>query len=275
MSLRLKLVFAFAAVVSLMVVVSLLSLRSSYRVRERVADLTSTSIAEFERDMDLGQALELEGTWRDGAFVSDEFERLMHPRRPKLRGAIQAVDRAAGTVSMYGVDIVVSGDTEFLDDPSLTLASLRPGRRAEISCAVDEAGVWSARKIRTADLKASDKVKGTITAMSMDGVAPDSLEIDGLTVILEVPERDLNPRTELRRISLAMRMSRALVDCRIAAQNVLSHRDVTTPDGDDVPPRVLLLESGEDLGRYVEQARKLAESHGTVAGDGTAEVTGA
>ena len=275
MSLRIKLVLAFAAVVLLMVVVSLLSLRSSYRVRARVADLTSTSIAQFERDMSLGQALELEGEWRDGAFVSDEFERLLHPRRPKLRGAIAAVDRDAGVVTMYGVSIAVDRDTEFLDDPDTGLASLRPGLRAEISCAVTDDGAWSARKIRTAGIKASDKVKGTITALAMDGVAPDSLEIHGLTVVLEIPERDLNPRTELRRISLAMRMSRALVDCRIAAQNVLSHRDVTTPDGDDVPPRVLLLESGEDLGRYVEQARKLAESHGLVAGDGTGEVTGA
>ena len=76
LSLRLKLLLAFLAVVAVMVGVSLFSLQNSWRIQKRVADLTSVTIAEIERDKSLGQALEIEGMWRDGVFVAVEGGRL-------------------------------------------------------------------------------------------------------------------------------------------------------------------------------------------------------
>ncbi len=245
------------AIVSVMVGVSLFSFQNSWRVQKRVADLTSTTIAEFERDKSLGQAMEVEGVWRDGAFVTDEVERLSHPRRPKLRGTIQTVDRDHGTIRMYGVPIMIDAATEFLDGRRTRLAALQPGRRIEVSSTIDEDGSWRARKIRTESLKESDKIKGIVTAVAMDGIAPDSLEISGITIILDTTERARNAQVELRRISLAMRMSRAALDCRFAAQNVLAGREVTAPDGEDVDPAVLLVESAEDLGEFLSKARDI------------------
>ncbi len=125
---------------------------------------------------------------RKGNLVAEDIEVLPEPRRPKLRGSLTALDRAAGTVTMLGVDIAVGKDAEF-DVGSF--ADLTIGRRAEISCEVDEAtGRWSARSFATRDIKSSDKVKGTVTKLFYDGVAPDTLSISGLLILL-VEQTDL------------------------------------------------------------------------------------
>lgn len=270
MSLRLKLFLAFMAIVSVMVGVGIFSFQNSWRIQKRVANLTSTTIAEFERDMSLGQALEVEGAWQNGVFLSEEIERLSHPRRPKLRGAVDSVDPADSTFWIYGVPIKVDTRTKFIDDPTLTLEQLHPGDRIEVSCGVYEDGSFWSRKIRTKNLKESNKIKGIVTAVNMDGVAPDSLAISGILIILDDEQRWRDPHVELRQISLAARMSRAAQDCHVAALYVLSGREVISPDGEDVDARTLLTESIADLKDYLGHARTM----GTRAGSGFARDEG-
>jgi hypothetical protein len=118
----------------------------------------------------------------DGIFVADDIERLEDPRRPKLRGELTAVDPAGGWAVLLGRRIVLTEKTEYRQGGS---ERVQPGRRVEVSCRIDaETGEWSAKYINLGVVKDSDKVKGTITAMWVDGVAPDTLSLDGFLVLL-------------------------------------------------------------------------------------------
>ncbi len=250
MSLRLRLVLAFLAIAFVMAGLSFFALRQSWRIQHQVADLTSISIARFEAGRTIGQALEIEGDWRnDGVFVASEFNALPGSRRPKLRGALQAVDPDAGVLRMYGVPIAVDDSTEFQGAARTSLADFAAGERVEVSCTIDEDGRWRARKVRIGELKESDKIKGTVSAVSMDGAAPDSLEISGITIILEVAERIPDPKAELKRITLATRMNLAAQDFGLAARRVLDGSDETllAVDGELADARTVLVESVEDL----------------------------
>ena len=121
-----------------------------------------------------------------GLLVADDIEALDKPRRPKLRGPISSADADRRTIVVFGMRINVTEDTEFdkgaFDD-------LRAGQRIEVKCAVAEDGTWEARQIATVDIKESNKVKGTITEVSVDGTPPDSIGISGLRILL-VEETD-------------------------------------------------------------------------------------
>jgi alginate production protein len=56
---------------------------------------------------------------------------------------------------------------------------------------VDEQGRWFAAKIDTRVIKATDKIKGTVTRVESDGISPDTLDISGLRVLLD-EHTDLN-----------------------------------------------------------------------------------
>jgi alginate production protein len=130
----------------------------------------------------VGLGVEVKGTVNaDGLLEADDIEALPEPRSPKLRGALEKADAAAGYVVMFGRRIALTADTEYA---AIDAAGLKPGRRVEVSCRVRD-GLWSAKAIEGGDIKDSDKVKGTITEMWADGVAPDTLSLDGLLILLD------------------------------------------------------------------------------------------
>lgn len=139
-------------------------------------------------------ALEFKGYWdTTGIFVATDIEELPQPRQPKVRGEIQQIDLKNGTVTMYGVPIEIYERTQFLGmtDEEASSNPLKVGQRVEISCKIDEDGTWKARKIKTKDIKSSDKIKGSITRVSVDGNPPDTVEINGLKILL-VEDTDVN-----------------------------------------------------------------------------------
>lgn len=142
-----------------------------------------------------GQAIEVSGRLdARGFFVASDLQRLPDPRRPKLRAEIAAVDAGAGVMTVLGRRIALEDDTEY---EGCTRASLRSGLRLEVSCKVEDDGRWVARSIACGQVKASDKVKGTITSMQYDGQAPDTLSISGLLVLLD-GRTDLDEASALR-----------------------------------------------------------------------------
>jgi hypothetical protein len=134
----------------------------------------------------IGQTLEISGSSRAGAFVASDIEVLPEPRTPQLRGALEAVDAEKRTLVLYGVRLQVTDHAELdgTESARTVLAALQPGQRVEVSCVVDERGRWTVRRLNTHTVKASDKIKGTITRAAVDGAPPDTLEISGLLVLL-------------------------------------------------------------------------------------------
>lgn len=132
-------------------------------------------------------AVEIKGYWdTTGVFVATDIEELPRPRRPKLRGEIQAVDMRNREIMMYGIPISVDDETQFMDAEKgiSELRDLKAGQRAEVSCKVNSENQWEARKIKASDIKENDKIKGSITRVSVDGNPPDTLEINGLLILL-------------------------------------------------------------------------------------------
>ncbi len=260
-SLRLRLFLAFVAVALVMAVLGFIALRQSWQVRRQVTDLTSVSIARLEHDRTIGQALELEvDRSPDGAWITDEIEVLGGPRRPKLRGPLDKVDAAGGLVRLFGQDIVVAAEVTARDLPDGGLAQLDAGDRVEISCAVDEDGTWRARKLRVDGIKASNKVKGVVTAVSMDGVAPDSIAVSGITVLIDMTGRTPTPEVELTRIALATRMTVLAEDCTVAARRAVSGSDdaFITTDGEITDAPAVVADCVADLGEVAARARDAA-----------------
>ncbi|MFQ5600102.1 MAG: histidine kinase dimerization/phosphoacceptor domain -containing protein [Candidatus Krumholzibacteriia bacterium] len=271
MSLRFRLILAFLAVVSLLVVVGLISFRISRQIQTQVAHLKPGSILQLGHADLAEMSLEIEGFWhRKGSFVATSVERLPRPRRPKLRGEIQEIDHAGKTLTMYGVQVRVAAEAEFLDGADFE--ALQAGRRIEVSCRVDEDGRWIARKIKTKDVKESDKVKGTVTRVEADGVPPDTLEISGLLVTLALRKDSSNPRSQLTRIERATRMTLALQECQTAARELLDDRLPGSPgrqpgsqearEGDrerSRSPADRLVRGLEDFEHYLGESRASTE----------------
>ena len=226
MSIRQRLILAFATLVLLLIIVALVSAHINRGIHRRVAALARSSSMDVETRRFHGMTLEIEGYWDGGAFVATEFERLADPRRPKLRGTVAQVDPAAHTLVLYGIPIRVTAETEFEPGPTgpVSFDDVRVGDRAEISCQTENDGVWVARRIRLRDVKESDKIKGTITAVKTDGVFPDTLEMFGLPVVLVKAESVRDPRSQLHRIVVANQMLASVQDCLIAAQE-LAHAE--------------------------------------------------
>jgi len=130
----------------------------------------------------VGLGVEVEGEVNDdGFFVAEDIEPLPKPRRPKLRGPLEAVAEDGASLTLFGLVIRLDEETEFSGRP---LKDLRPGRFIEVKCKVEGDGTWRARSVESGDVKESVKIKGTITEMQYDGVAPDTLSIEGLPVLL-------------------------------------------------------------------------------------------
>ncbi len=129
--------------------------------------------------LQVGQALEIEGNWDSkGIFVATDIEKLPQARRPKLRGSVMQVNSSGKTISMYGLTLKVDDQTEFIESgDKFTFDSLKAGLRVEVSCKIDDDGSWLARKIKARGVKPSDKIKGTVSRVAVDGKIPDTIEI--------------------------------------------------------------------------------------------------
>jgi hypothetical protein len=136
----------------------------------------------------VGDAVEVEGDWQAKAqiFVADDIEKLPEPRRPKLRGTIAQILVEEKSFVLFGMKIKVDGKTEFIDNGGQTarFENLKVKTRIEATSRIDENGTWIARKIELGKLKASDKVKGTITRIAFDGTPPDTFEVSGLKILV-------------------------------------------------------------------------------------------
>jgi len=158
---------------------------------------TAGDAPEYDRlDLAVGVGIEVKGSLRDdGMILARDLEPLEFPRRPKLRGHLDGVAADGGSVRLFGLDIAVNDETEVLGHP---VSDLKAGRLVEIKCAVED-GVWHAQRIVSRDVKDSAKIKGTVTWMSYDGVAPDTLSIEGLMILLDedtdadLAGRDVDP----------------------------------------------------------------------------------
>ncbi|MCH9031291.1 MAG: alginate export family protein [candidate division Zixibacteria bacterium] len=141
----------------------------------------------MELKYELNMAYEIKGKWdTSGVFVATDIEPLPKPRKPKLRGEIQKIDKKKKTITIFGTTIRIKDDTEFNSGDSATVGfgKLEVGQRVEVSCKVREGNKWKARSIKIKGVKKSNKIKGSITRVSIDGVAPDTIEIHGLLIIL-------------------------------------------------------------------------------------------
>ncbi len=184
--------------------VSALCLSIGFSLAINVSDVAARGGPEYMKlNYVPGLALEIKGHWdTSGVFIATDIEQLPNPRSPKLRGIIQAIDTSARTITIFGRTIHITKSTRYVEsDSSLTtFESLRVGQQIEVSCKVRAKETWKARKIKTTHVKSSSKIKGSLTRVAVDGVAPDTIEIHGLLIILN-EKTDINwPRGELEKI---------------------------------------------------------------------------
>jgi len=159
--------------------------------------IPSLAIAGEPRYMKLNfndvPALEIKGKWdpENDVFVASKIEELPQKRRPKFRGEIQHIDIKKKTITIYGIQIEIDDETQFSDSEG-DIETLKVGQRIQVSCKIRK-DHWEAGKIKLKDIKDSDKIKGTITKISVDGKPPDTLEIHELKIILNKKTRIVEP----------------------------------------------------------------------------------
>jgi two-component sensor histidine kinase/HAMP domain-containing protein len=264
-SLRFRLLFAFLVLVALILFVGVASFTINQQVRSQVAELRSSDVLDL-RSVDLASVgIEVEGYWNpSGSFVATDVEVMPTVQRPRLRGAIQAVDAGARTITVYGMPVHVAEGTESGDDEKrdVDFASLASGQRVEVQCTVVEGGRWEARKIQQRDVKASDKIKGTATASELDGLAPETVEIHGLLIVVQ-PATAGGPESALGRIEKANQMILALQECRAAAHDLVHGTRAPERNGADdqasepealAPAAERLTQAAQEFGRIVQQS---------------------
>ena len=228
MSLRVRLVLIVLAVAVPSGIAHVISHAIDRDIQAQVADLRRESWQPLDAATVVGSSLSLEGEWdARGFFAVRSIENLARQRRPKLRGAIQAV-ADDGSFSMYGVSIRVGPNTELPRFRGGADGAWRPevGARVEVSCAVDDAGTWVSRKIRCEDLKSSDKLKGIITRATPHSSGELVLEITGLRMHAPHDAHIVVARGPVHRMEIAGQMTRALQECLAAAQEMLKIRYV-------------------------------------------------
>lgn len=220
-SLRLRLLAAFLVLVALVLFVGVASFRINQDVRGDVVELRASDVFDL-RTVDLeASGIEVEGYWNpDGSVVATDIKIEESSPRPRLRGAIQALDPAARTLRLFGRTIHVDDKTEDDDEQPLDFARLSVGQRVEASCNVEE-GLWRARKIELRDVKNSDQIKGQVTKKELDGVRPEWVEIHGLLILVE-PVPHANPENAFARIGLGTQMFTALYDLKRSAHDLMA-----------------------------------------------------
>jgi len=142
-----------------------------------------------------GEAVEVSGQWDRGerAFVATKVERLPGGRRPSARGAIETLDPSAASFSLFGQKIHVDEATVFAADSGARagrLENLAPGMRVDVDADAGPGETWRATRVVWRGLKASDKVKGTITGVGPPADSVQTIQISGLDIRLS-EETDL------------------------------------------------------------------------------------
>lgn len=219
-SLRLRLLAAFLVLVGLVLFVGVASFRINQDVRADVAELRASDVFDL-RTVDLATVgIEVEGYWNPaGSVVATDIKIEESSPRPRLRGAIQALDHAGKTLTLFGRTIRIDEKTEDDDDKVLDFARLSVGMRVRASCLVEE-GVWRARKVELVDVKNSDQINGQVTQKELDGVRPEWIEIHGLRIVLEPQPHD-SPENALGRIGKGTQMFTALHDLKTGAHDLV------------------------------------------------------
>ncbi len=147
-----------------------------------------------------GKAYEIKGRWdTSGCFTAVDIEELPNPRRPKLRGTIQMINKTDTTIRVFGRRIEIEGDTEFLGEGAAksSFDKLKKGQRIEVTCKIDsDDREWEAVSIQTSDVKDSDKIKGTVDRVQINGESPDTLDMYGLIILLTT-ETDVNDKNSV------------------------------------------------------------------------------
>jgi PAS domain S-box-containing protein len=242
-----RLLAAFLVLVALVLFVGVASFRINEDVRADVAELRASDVFDL-RTVDLeSSGIEVEGFWNpDGSVVATDIKIEESSPRPRLRGAIQSLDPAARTLTLFGRTIQVDAKTEDDTEKPLDFARLTPGMRVEASCNVED-GVWRARKIELEGVKNSDQIKGLVTQKELDGVRPESVEIHGLRIVVE-PAPHADVANALARIGKATQMFTALHDVKTRAH------DLVTSEGGTVSAGERLVRAAERLSLIVDQA---------------------
>ncbi len=226
-SLRARLALAFLALVSLILFVGLASYAIQRQVHRRVSELRSSDLIDLRRvDLD-NVVLEFEGFWNpSGSFVAEDVEVLAGSARPRLRGALQGVDEARRTLTLYGVTIHVTEDSESgeVDDEPVSIEDLHVGQRVEVTCEVQPDGRWDLHKLYLKDVKDTDKIKGMVTKAELDGQAPETVEMHGLVIVVE-PSTSSDPVSALGRIERATQMILELQRLGTTARELVSGPD--------------------------------------------------
>jgi len=219
-SLRARLILAFLAMVSLLLVVGVASFTIHSGVQSDVASLGARRGVDLSR-LDQGDlALEIEGHWDpSGVFIAKDVDALPWQRRPRLRGPIQSLNLAESTVTLYGRALVVDEATTF-DPEGRSLADLSLGQRVEVVCEPED-GLWRARQVRTDGVKASDKIKGLVSAAAPDGSQPLQARLHDLPIDLHEVGGDA-PDSAMAHIETATRMLLALSECRAVVRELVA-----------------------------------------------------
>ena len=168
------------------VIISVLQLGIAFVLTSPVS--AQKGAPEYMRmDFKPGLTLEIKGEWdTSGVFIASDIEPLPNPRSPKLRGVIQSVNLKDGTITMYGRTILFTKETRrvTLDSTQSALEGLKAGQNIEVSCKINDKNEWRARKVKSSNVKAGSKIKGSLTRVAIDGTPPDTIEINGLLILL-------------------------------------------------------------------------------------------
>jgi hypothetical protein len=165
-----------------------LSLAHVVALLAAIASLCSpaTSAASALGKLRKGEAVEVSGRWNRGdrAFVATRIEKLHGGRRPSARGAIDTLDLRAAIFSLFGQGIQVDDRTVFAADSGAAgrFEDLAPGMRVNVDADPGPTETWRATKIVWRGLKASDKVKGTITGVGPLADSMQTIQISGLDI---------------------------------------------------------------------------------------------
>lgn len=248
LSLKLRLSLALLAIVSLLGVVVATSYLTQRNMRDEVAVLCDRQQVDL-RQVDFERnGLELEGSWDPGGvFIAREVELFPGRRRPKLRGVIQAVDSTRGSFTLYGQAISLSEELA-----REHLGQLAVGQRVEVTCDARD-GVWTARELDLANIKASDKIKACPSEWDLDGIAPESVNIHGIQVsLIAISEPGVD--SALHHLGTATALLLSLREVRTEAVRLVeSHSNTASPD--ESSPERNLLNARADFEHYLKRTR--------------------
>jgi len=275
MRLGLRLTLVILSVVAVMGIASLYSLQINRDIQTSVADLGKATEVEIDSETIVGLTVSISGEWSGtDHFVAEELEELPWSRRPKLRGAIGALDRQHGTISLFGKSIAITKETDWEDLPEGEdpFDLLTVGMRAEVSCRVAEEGAWIARKIKTEGIKSSNKIKGTIDEAKKLASGDLAAWIYGVEIRLDKSVQLSTPRGPLHRMGAATNMTLSIQEGLAAVQELLKEgyreRDARIRDEEQLANRLLVAiedaearvqDSFESFGRSLTASRQLAE----------------